>query len=64
MPSDWLIRNAEPVNEGRRFHADLRVKDGRILKSSIVGTFVNGRRMRDDATIDDSVRGRRLASDR
>jgi len=28
--SDWLIKNAELVNEGRRFHADLRVKDGRI----------------------------------
>ena len=30
MPTDWLIKNAELVNEGRRFHADLRVKDGRI----------------------------------
>ncbi|MCW8807358.1 MAG: dihydroorotase [Rhodanobacter sp.] len=30
MPHDWLIKNAELVNEGRRFHADLRVKDGRI----------------------------------
>ena len=28
--TDWLITNAELVNEGRRFHADLRVKDGRI----------------------------------
>ncbi len=28
--NDWLITNAELVNEGRRFHADLRIKDGRI----------------------------------
>lgn len=28
--TDWLITNAELVDEGRRFHADLRVKDGRI----------------------------------
>ena len=28
--TDWLITNAELVNEGRRFHADLRVHDGRI----------------------------------
>ena len=30
MSTDWLIKNAELVNEGRRFHADLRVKGGRI----------------------------------
>ncbi|MFC4528267.1 dihydroorotase [Dyella halodurans] len=30
MSTDWLIKNAELVNEGRRFHADLRVKQGRI----------------------------------
>ncbi|WP_049623777.1 dihydroorotase [Frateuria defendens] len=30
MSADWLIKNAELVNEGRRFHADLRVKAGRI----------------------------------
>lgn len=30
MSTDWPIKNAEMVNEGRRFHADLRVKDGRI----------------------------------
>ena len=30
MSTDWLIKNAELVNEGRRFHADLRVKHGRI----------------------------------
>jgi predicted amidohydrolase YtcJ len=30
MSTDWLIKNAELVNEGRRFHADLRVKNGRI----------------------------------
>jgi len=28
--TDTLIVNAELVNEGRRFHADLRVRDGRI----------------------------------
>ena len=28
--SDWLITNALVVNEGRRLHADLRVRDGRI----------------------------------
>jgi len=28
--SDWLIVNADIVNEGRRFAADLRVRDGRI----------------------------------
>ena len=30
MATDWLIKNAELVNEGRRFHADLRVRAGRI----------------------------------
>lgn len=29
MP-DWLIKNAELVNEGRRFHADLRIRGQRI----------------------------------
>jgi len=28
--SDWLITNADIVNEGRRLHADLRVRGGRI----------------------------------
>jgi len=28
--TDWLITNAELVNEGRRRQADLRIKDGRI----------------------------------
>lgn len=28
--ADWLITNAELVNEGRRFHADLRVRGNRI----------------------------------
>lgn len=28
--ADTLIVNAELVNEGRRFHADLRIRDGRI----------------------------------
>jgi dihydroorotase len=30
MIDAWLIKNAELVNEGRRFHADLRVRAGRI----------------------------------
>ncbi|HEX7113251.1 MAG TPA: dihydroorotase [Mizugakiibacter sp.] len=30
MHDAWLITNAELVNEGRRFHADLRVRGGRI----------------------------------
>jgi dihydroorotase len=30
MSADWLIKHAELVNEGRRFHADLRVRQGRI----------------------------------
>jgi dihydroorotase len=28
--TDWLITNAELVNEGRRQHTDVRVRDGRI----------------------------------
>ena len=28
--NDWLIRNADIVNEGRRFQGDLRVRGGRI----------------------------------
>ncbi len=32
MSERWLIRNAELVNEGRRFHADLRIRDGRIAR--------------------------------
>ena len=28
--TDWLITNAELVNEGRRFHADLRIRGERI----------------------------------
>ena len=30
MTERWLIRDAELVNEGRRWHADLRIRDGRI----------------------------------
>ena len=30
MTDAWLIKNAELVNEGRRFHADLRIRDGKI----------------------------------
>jgi dihydroorotase len=28
--NDWLITNADIVNEGRRFHADVRVRAGRL----------------------------------
>src|SRR5215831_14122671 len=28
--TNWLIRNADIVNEGRRFQGDVRVRDGRI----------------------------------
>jgi len=28
--SDWLIVDAEMINEGRRFHGDLRIRNGRI----------------------------------
>ena len=28
--NDWLIRNADIVNEGRRFDGDVRIRDGRI----------------------------------
>ena len=36
--NDWLIVNAEIVNEGRRFHGDVRVRGGRIdaVASSLV----------------------------
>ena len=30
MSADWVIKQAELVKEGRRFHADLRVRQGRI----------------------------------
>lgn len=30
MSHNWLIKNAELVNEGRRWHADLRIAGGRI----------------------------------
>ncbi|MDQ7995954.1 MAG: dihydroorotase [Luteibacter sp.] len=30
MTDAWLIKNAELINEGRRFTADLRVRDGKI----------------------------------
>jgi len=30
ISTDWLIKNAELINEGRRFHTDLRLKTGRI----------------------------------
>jgi len=33
--TNWLITNAEIVNEGRRFHGDVRVRSGRI---EVIGT--------------------------
>ena len=38
--ADWLIKNAELVNEGRRFHADLRIRDRRIAE---IGGDLHGR---------------------
>lgn len=38
--TDWLIRNAELVNEGRRFHADLRIRGQRIDE---IGNGLNAR---------------------
>ena len=32
MSERWLIRDAELVNEGRRYHGDLRIRDGRIAR--------------------------------
>lgn len=34
---NWLIRNAELINEGRRYHADVRLRNGRI--ETIAGTL-------------------------
>ena len=39
MP-DWLIKNAELVNEGRRFHTDLRIRGQRIDQ---IGADLNAR---------------------
>ena len=44
----WLITNALLVNEGRTFHADVRVRDGRI--SRIERSLVAG----DDETVIDA----------
>ncbi|WP_440222017.1 dihydroorotase [Dokdonella sp. MW10] len=38
--TDWLITNAEIVNEGKRFHGDVRVRDGRI--EAIAGSLAAG----------------------
>jgi len=38
--SDWLITNAEIVNEGRRTHGDVSIRDGRIHK---VGSSLTAR---------------------
>lgn len=64
--NDWLITNAPLINEGRRYDADGRVRDGRIecIDSQIAATFVNGHLAWDDGKLDESVRGQRLAFDR
>ncbi len=49
MAEAWLIKHAELVNEGRRFQADLRIRDGRI---DAIGTGLSARpdeRVRDAA---------------
>jgi dihydroorotase len=38
--------------------------EGETFASSIISTFVNGRRVWDGSTVDDGVRGQRLAFDR
>jgi dihydroorotase len=38
--TDWLITNAEIVNEGKRTHGDLRIRDGRI---DAIGTSLTAR---------------------
>lgn len=47
MPNDWLIKNAELINEGRRFQADLRVRDGRIDKIAADITALPGEQVID-----------------
>jgi len=38
--NDWLIRNADIVNEGRRFHGDVRIRGGRVER---VAAQIDGR---------------------
>ena len=45
--TDWLITNAELVNEGRRFHADLRMRNGRIERIDAQLTVQPGERVLD-----------------
>ncbi len=45
--TDWLITNAELVNEGRRFHADLRIRDGRIERIDAALSARAGERVMD-----------------
>ncbi len=47
--TDWLITNAELINEGRRFHADLRVRDSRIERIDASLTAQPGERVFDAA---------------
>jgi dihydroorotase len=39
--TDWLITNAEIVNEGRRLHGDVAIRDGRIDR---IGASITARR--------------------
>ncbi|WP_158753613.1 hypothetical protein [Dyella sp. S184] len=58
ISTDWLIKNAELVNEDRRLHADLRVKDG-LLKT----TASNLDGCLGEQMIDDRVCGQRSTLD-
>jgi len=60
--NDWLIRNADIVNEGRRFQGDVRVRSGRIdaVASSLASqpgerVFDAGGRLLLPGMIDDQV---------
>ncbi|MGA8279193.1 MAG: dihydroorotase [Rhodanobacteraceae bacterium] len=47
--TDWLITNAELVNEGHRQHADLRIRDGRIDAIGAALTARSGEKVFDAA---------------
>jgi len=47
--TDWLLTNALLVNEGRRFHADLRIRGGRIERIDAQLAAMPGERVFDAA---------------
>jgi len=47
--SDWLVVNAEMINEGKRFHGDLRIRDGRIERIDAALSARDGERVLDAA---------------